>query len=109
MIRRSENSRDWRTKPHTSASPIRKSRPNNSRSPDLQRKASGWRDLPKTVSISPGPEHLRGEDDARTLKAIEEGRRLYVGNMPYMAKREDVESLFASHDYQMWVSDTIIH
>jgi hypothetical protein len=33
--------------------------------------------------------------------AIAEGRRLYVGNMPYTAKKEDVETLFAEGDYQM--------
>ena len=44
---------------------------------------------------------LRGENDPRTLQAIEEGRRLYVGNLPYMARTEDVESLFVQHGYQM--------
>ena len=44
---------------------------------------------------------LRGEDDPDTLRAIAEGRRLYVGNMPYMAKTRDVEMLFAEGDYQM--------
>ncbi|EEH36401.2 hypothetical protein PAAG_06819 [Paracoccidioides lutzii Pb01] len=29
-----------------------------------------------------------------TMKSFSEGRRLYVGNMPYMAKKKDVESLF---------------
>ncbi|KAJ3865157.1 hypothetical protein EV359DRAFT_63400 [Lentinula novae-zelandiae] len=30
-------------------------------------------------------------------KAIEEGRRVYVGNMPYIAKRTDVEKLFEAY------------
>lgn len=47
---------------------------------------------------------LRGEDDPATLQAIAEGRRLYVGNMPYIAKTEDVERLFAADDYQVYVS-----
>lgn len=34
--------------------------------------------------------------------AITEGRRLYVGNMPYTARKEDVETLFAGGDYQMY-------
>ncbi|KAL1961925.1 hypothetical protein VTN77DRAFT_754 [Rasamsonia byssochlamydoides] len=34
-------------------------------------------------------------------QAIAEGRRLYVGNMPYMAKKEDVEALFAGGDYKI--------
>ena len=44
---------------------------------------------------------LRGEDDPNTLQAIAEGRRLYVGNMPYIAKTRDVETLFADGNYQM--------
>lgn len=47
------------------------------------------------------PRIVRGEDDPRTLQAIAEGRRVYVGNMPYMAKTEDVESLFANSDLVM--------
>ncbi|KAL8727504.1 MAG: hypothetical protein Q9181_005690 [Wetmoreana brouardii] len=44
---------------------------------------------------------LRGEDDPRTLQAIAEGRRLYVGNLPYIAKTRDVERLFAESNYQI--------
>ena len=44
---------------------------------------------------------VRGEDDPDTLQAIAEGRRLYVGNMPYMAKTRDVEMLFAGGGYQV--------
>lgn len=44
---------------------------------------------------------LRGEDDPNTLQAIAEGRRLYVGNMPYLAKTKDVELLFAEGGYQV--------
>lgn len=32
-------------------------------------------------------------------QAITEGRRLYVGNMPYTAKKEDVETIFEGGDY----------
>lgn len=45
---------------------------------------------------------MRGEDDPRTLQAIAEGRRLYVGNMPYMAKMRDVEALFADVSYKVY-------
>lgn len=45
---------------------------------------------------------IRGEDDPRTLQAIAEGRRLYVGNMPYMAKTRDVETLFADDSYKVY-------
>lgn len=34
-------------------------------------------------------------------QSISEGRRLYVGNMPYSAKAEDVETLFPRDEYQM--------
>ncbi|OAX77142.1 hypothetical protein ACJ72_08563 [Emergomyces africanus] len=36
-----------------------------------------------------------GDDvDSPAMKSFAEGRRLYVGNMPYMAKKKDVEALF---------------
>ena len=44
---------------------------------------------------------LRGEDDPDTLQAIAEGKRLYVGNMPYMAKTKDVQLLFAEAGFHM--------
>ena len=44
---------------------------------------------------------LRGENDPLTMQAIEEGRRLYVGNLPYMAKTKDILDLFASGGYSM--------
>lgn len=47
---------------------------------------------------------LRSEDDPRTLQAIAEGRRLYVGNLPYIAKTRDVESLFEGENYQMFAN-----
>lgn len=55
---------------------------------------------------SPEKPSLRGENDPRTLQAIAEGRRLYVGNLPYMAKTRDVESLFEGDDYQMFANNT---
>ena len=47
------------------------------------------------------PAEVRGEDDPRTFQAIVEGRRLYVGNLPYMAKAQDVRTFFESSGYQM--------
>ena len=35
-------------------------------------------------------------------QAIAEGRRLYVGNMPYTAKSEDVQSLFPVAEFPMY-------
>lgn len=55
--------------------------------------------LPNTASNTLNT--IRGEDDPRTLQAIADGRRVYVGNMPYMAKPEDVKGLFADGDYSM--------
>ena len=51
---------------------------------------------------------LRGEDDPARLQAIAEGRRLYVGNMPYIAKTKDVEILFAEGGYQLLVFIRVI-
>ncbi|PBK72284.1 RNA-binding domain-containing protein [Armillaria solidipes] len=39
------------------------------------------------------------ENDTGALQAIEEGRRLYVGNLPYMAKQQDVQALFEGDGY----------
>jgi RNA recognition motif-containing protein len=38
-------------------------------------------------------------DDEESVKAIAEGRRLYVGNLPYRAKPSDVTSYFDSAGY----------
>lgn len=38
-----------------------------------------------------------------TPQAITEGRRLYVGNMPYTAKAEDVEALFTAAEFPVYV------
>ncbi|KAI9765709.1 MAG: hypothetical protein M1840_007142 [Geoglossum simile] len=43
------------------------------------------------------------ENDSLALQAIAEGRRLYIGNMPYMAKSNDVEVLFIGSGYKMYV------
>ncbi|KAK0217985.1 ribonucleoprotein [Armillaria fumosa] len=39
------------------------------------------------------------ENDAGALQAIEEGRRLYVGNLPYMAKQQDIQAFFEGNGY----------
>jgi hypothetical protein len=41
------------------------------------------------------------KDDPQAQQAMAEGRRLYVGNMPYMAKTEDVDTLFQSEEYKV--------
>ena len=37
--------------------------------------------------------------DERATQAIQDGRRLYVGNLPYMAKTDDIAMLFPGDDY----------
>ena len=37
--------------------------------------------------------------DERAKQAIQEGRRLYVGNLPYIAKTDDVAMLFPENEY----------
>jgi hypothetical protein len=69
-----------------------------------------WRDWPASESTdtpsgsTSTPQNLyrlRKEDIARAQKAMEEGRRIYVGNLPYEALTGDVERLFASDQYAM--------
>lgn len=39
---------------------------------------------------------------AHVPQAISEGRRLYVGNMSYSAKSEDVQELFTAAEFPMY-------
>jgi hypothetical protein len=43
---------------------------------------------------------------AHVPQAINDGRRLYVGNMPYTAKMEDVEALFIAANFPMYACTT---
>ncbi len=55
-----------------------------------------------SVNTSTGsPETVRGENDPETLRAIAEDRRLYVGNMPYFAKVNDVQHMFEKDGYEV--------
>ena len=93
MATRSQISSNWRAK----AQP-----PSNIDGPDIDHESPNAMTEP-----SPTPPSreiaIRGETDPRTLQAIAEGRRLYVGNLPYMAQTKDIENLFAQNDYQMYV------
>ena len=112
---RSELSNNWRTKvdapPKASNNAAtRISSPHFE--PDCLQQRDLWGKKRDKESNAPiGGETLRGEDDPKTLQAIAEGRRLYVGNMPYMAKTKDVEMLFADKDYRMqvFIRSTVIH
>ena len=56
---------------------------------------------PRIDAVKPSIAEIRGEDSTRTLQAIEEGRRLYVGNLPYLAGAKDIDDLFMNNDYQL--------
>ncbi|KAG7443647.1 RNA-binding domain-containing protein [Guyanagaster necrorhizus] len=53
----------------------------------------------KSLPVQKAEDHR--ENDSGALQAIEEGRRLYVGNLPYMAKEQDVLSLFGGDGYSV--------
>ena len=105
---RSELSNNWRTKiekSHGTGNDALTQTPGSPSKPDHLQQRHVWsksrakKENKSSESVS--GETLRGEDDPDTLQAIAEGRRLYVGNMPYMAKTKDVEMLFAEGDYQV--------
>ncbi|PGH08682.1 hypothetical protein AJ80_07803 [Polytolypa hystricis UAMH7299] len=50
---------------------------------------------PSTPTKSPFNNTIAEDSQSDFPSAFSEGRRLYVGNMPYMAKQKDVEDLFA--------------
>lgn len=104
---RSELSSNWRTEvdslPRTGNNAAVWTRGPPSK-PDYLQQRDFWsksRDKEKSSDGHGSGETLRGEDDPNTEQAIAEGRRLYVGNMPYIAKTKDVEMLFAEGDYQV--------
>lgn len=101
---RSKLSDNWRTKCDPPPRTGNNAATSSPKSDYLQQRGYRSKSADKKVNKSYGPakgETLRGEDDPNTLQAIAEGRRLYVGNMPYIAKTNDVEMLFASDDYRM--------
>ncbi|KAJ5756940.1 uncharacterized protein N7511_007122 [Penicillium nucicola] len=82
---RAFNSANWRTKVDSpSASP---SRPSPSRPSNAS---------PSTTNTSRAAFSRPG---SHVPQAISDGRRLYVGNMPYTAKTEDVEALFIAAEF----------
>ncbi|KAI4086924.1 MAG: hypothetical protein LQ339_008977 [Xanthoria mediterranea] len=96
MATRSQISSNWRAK----AQP-----PSNIDRLDIEHEKPQHNNNNAMTEPSPTPPsnetEIRGETDPRTLQAIAEGRRLYVGNLPYMAQTKDIENLFAQHDYQI--------
>lgn len=102
MATRSQISSNWRAK----AQP-----PSNIDRLDIEHEKPQHNNNNAMTEPSPTPPsnetEIRGETDPRTLQAIAEGRRLYVGNLPYMAQTKDIENLFAQHDYQMYTPNPI--
>lgn len=63
---------------------------------------------------SPGPRTSRAGGFGRIREnvvpqAISEGRRLYVGNMPYTAKMEDVKELFSKGGFEAYVHPALFY
>ncbi|KAI9775413.1 MAG: hypothetical protein M1839_001108 [Geoglossum umbratile] len=52
----------------------------------------------RTATTTPSPSK---NEPLAAPQSIADGRRLYVGNMPYMAKTEDIEALFARHGFKV--------
>ncbi|EER29614.1 hypothetical protein D8B26_003817 [Coccidioides posadasii str. Silveira] len=108
--RRWQNSPNWRSK--DSAEQQTEQRGSGSRwerdsrppQPSFNRTNPSHRDSNREQPTNAARPSNRGsENSANVLVAapdvpasFAEGRRLYVGNMPYMAKKEDVEALFNS-------------
>ena len=107
LATRSEKSGNWRA----NADPVVRNS-NEDASIEILHDGPTLSNLPNPLSsptsgnnadIGTNPPHneaMRGEDDPRTLQAIAEGRRLCVGNLPYMANTQDVMDLFGL-DYQV--------
>ncbi len=110
MGSRASLSNNWRVK--SDALP-----PHHNSTAESLRNPRGWNSQQQT-NFQSGEKHnhtndadlrnIRGEDDPRTLQAIAEGRRLYVGNMPYMAKTRDVEALFEDNAYKVYACPYVL-
>lgn len=73
-------------------------------SPNWRTKVESGAGSPGPASPSPRPSRNSfGRPAGHIPQAIAEGRRLYVGNMPYTAKSEDVEALFKAAEFPMYV------
>ncbi|KAJ5302509.1 hypothetical protein N7476_009308 [Penicillium atrosanguineum] len=66
--------------------------------------SANWRTKGDSPQASPSPRTITSRSafsrpGPHVPQAISEGRRLYVGNMPYAAKSDDVEALFTAAQY----------
>ena len=99
FLSRAGMSSNWRARDDNASSSNaalmpRTNRPRWTRS-TIPEKNKDHRAAPK--EISPPTEGTTA--DERAKHAIQDGRRLYVGNLPYMAKIDDVAMLFPSDEY----------
>lgn len=100
-----QSSSNWRSGPsnNTSARPAQAKRSSgswrndNSETKPVQRQpVTRWAERPRPQDINVHrPERQQDEPDAG--KAISEGRRIYLGNLLYRAKPEDIEELLATN------------
>lgn len=90
-------SSNWRAKPDVCLEPAFNTAATNQKDKPSE---SPSRD-PRDNAVRPSIAEIRGEDNPRTLQAIEEGRRIYVGNLPYLAGAKDIDDLFMNHGYEM--------
>ena len=88
------DSNNWRVKRDSTASPSTPNAWNQQRRPNTYGRDGITQRSPFTQSTQANS-HRKPLDKAKAEKAIEEGRRLYVGNMPYQATTKDVDKLFA--------------
>ncbi|KAI0181585.1 RNA-binding domain-containing protein [Hypoxylon sp. FL1284] len=107
----------WRTRdPAVTVSPASRSYPRSTQ-PQGRSAASSWRTKDASADdAEPQPEQRRGwargtrlydrertnrppqKDDGDAAKAIAEGRRIYVGNLRYQAKPDDIEGLLGANE-----------
>jgi RNA recognition motif-containing protein len=93
------DSDNWRIKRDPTSSPSTPrdwgfNRSSQQRRPNTHDR-NGSNDRPQFSHTGFGNTHRKPLDDAKAEKAIDEGRRVYVGNMPYQATIHDVEKLFS--------------
>jgi RNA recognition motif-containing protein len=73
--------------------------------------STNWRVKSEAPASSPtGPQQEQQptppknvKDDPVALQAMAEGRRLYVGNLAFTAKREDIAAHFQERDFTLQV------
>ena len=112
------SSKNWRMQSATSGSLKSRSESPKFGGISNARQTPYWRskrnDTPETREKFAGSsgqyeENTRPEDDSRTQQAIDEGRRLYVGNMPYFAKTADVTKVFSESGFEMYGTKSFVY